>query len=269
MCKYSMRFNPLLVRTYHGNPMKKIMENRQFMKSSFAQSVHQRSDQAKGVPFPPLQKPLPPDEPQFVGLPDPNSVELVQSDLRKLLEKRESRRGYSPEALSLAELSFLLDATQGVKEIVGEGYATRRSVPSAGARHPFETYLAVNRVENLQPGIYRYLPLEHQLLFLEANGNQPDLLAVANLGQRFVGQAAVVFIWSCIPYRAEWRYMGHAHKNMLLDAGHICQNLYLGAEALGLGTCAIGAYDQAAVDALLELDGEDEYAVYLAPVGKV
>jgi SagB-type dehydrogenase family enzyme len=142
-------------------------------------------------------------------------------------------------------------------------------VPSAGARHPFETYLAVNRVEDLTPGLYRYLPFEHQLLFHEASQNLPDLLTTANLGQRFVGQAAVVFVWSCIPYRAEWRYMSHAHKNMLLDAGHICQNLYLGVEALGLGVCAIGAYDQSAMDTLLELDGEDEYVVYLAPVGKI
>ena len=249
--------------------MKIIIENRQFMKSNFAESVHQRSDQAKGLPFPPLQKPLPPGELQFVNLPDPGSIQLVQPDLRTLLDKRESRRAYNTEGLSLEELSFLLDATQGVKEVVGEGYASRRPVPSAGARHPFETYLAVNRVESLEPGIYRYLPLEHQLLFLEAGGNLPDLLTVASLGQRFVGQAAVVFIWSCIPYRAEWRYMHHAHKNMLLDAGHVCQNLYLAAEALGLGTCAIGAYDQTAVDALLELDGEDEYAIYLAPVGRV
>jgi SagB-type dehydrogenase family enzyme len=249
--------------------MKTIKELRGFMKSDFAQSVHQRSDQARGVPYPPLQKPVPPGDLEIIALPDPGSVELVQIDLRKLLQKRESRRTYSPGNLSLSELSFLLDATQGIKEMVGEGYATRRPVPSAGARHPFETYLAVNRVETLQPGIYRYLPLDHALLFLEVNGSLPDLLTAANLGQHFVGQSAVVFIWSCIPYRAEWRYMGHAHKNMLLDAGHICQNLYLGVEALGLGTCAIGAYDQAAVDALLDLDGEDEYAVYLAPVGRI
>jgi SagB-type dehydrogenase family enzyme len=249
--------------------MKTINQNREFMKSDFAESVHQRSDQAKGVPYPPLQKAPPTGEHEIIALPDPAIVELVQNDFRILLEKRESRRAYSLEELSLAELSFLLDTTQGVKEVVGDGYASRRPVPSAGARHPFETYLAINRVESLQPGIYRYLPLDHKLLFLEANNNLPDLLTIANLGQSFVGKSAVVFIWSCIPYRAEWRYMGHAHKNMLLDAGHICQNLYLGVEALGLGTCAIGAYDQAAVDALLELDGEDEYSVYLAPVGRI
>ena len=63
--------------------------------------------------------------------------------------------------------------------------------------------------------------------------------------------------------------MDHAHKNMLIDAGHICQNLYLAAESIGAGTCAVGAYDQGGLDTLFELDGEDEYLVYLAPVGKI
>ena len=243
--------------------------NRNFMKSDFAESVHERSDQAKGIPFPPLNKEIPGGDAKIIKLPDPDTIDLAQIELNQLLKKRESRRAYSAEELSLVDLSYLLFATQGIKEIVGNGYATRRPVPSAGARHPFETYLVVNRVEELEPGIYRYLPLEHQLLFLEANNNLPELLTVANLGQRFVGQSACVFAWSCIPYRAEWRYMNHAHKNMLLDAGHICQNLYLAVEALGLGTCAIGAYDQAAMDSILELDGVDEYVVYLAPVSKI
>ena len=243
--------------------------NRQFMKSDFAESVHQRSDQAKGLPFPPLQKELPQGEIELVDLPEPDKGLVVKPELYQLLKDRESRRQYTDESLSLAELSFLLYSTQGVHEVVGKGYATRRPVPSAGARHSFETTLAVNRVGDLTPGLYRYLPLTHQLLFLEASDQLLELLAKANLGQRFVGQSACVFIWSCIPYRAEWRYQNHAHKNMLIDVGHICQNLYLAAEALGAGTCAIGAYDQGAMDALLELDGVDEYVVYLAPVGKI
>ena len=244
-------------------------KNRQFMKTDFAESDHQRSDQAKGLPFPLLQKEVPAGEMELVELPEPDPGVAVKTGFYQLLEDRESRRQFTDESFSLAELSFLLYTTQGVKEVVGEGYATRRTVPSAGARHPFETYLAVNRVEDLTPGLYRYLPLTHQLLFLEPSDQLLEPLAKANLGQRFVGQSACVFIWSCIPYRAEWRYQSHAHKNMLIDVGHICQNLYLAAEALGAGTCAIGAYDQGAMDALLELDGADEYVVYLAPVGKI
>ncbi len=244
-------------------------QNRSFMKSDFAESVHQVSDQAKKMPRPPLQKPLPEGEPQLIDLPDPDPAILQKSSLDQLLRDRQSWRKYTSESLSQAELSYLLFSTQGVLAEVGEGYASRRPVPSAGARHPYETYLAVNRVEGLQPGLYRYLPFSHQLLFLEASDQLPDLLTEANLGQKFVGKAAVTFTWSCVPYRAEWRYMDHAHKNMLLDAGHIGQNLYLAVTALGLGTCAVGAYDQAAMDAIFELDGVDEYVVYLAPVGKI
>lgn len=244
-------------------------QNRQFMKSEFAESVHKVSDQAKKVPYPPLQKPVPAGSLPLIDLPDPEGTLLKEPDLTTLLKNRQSWRKFTPEEISLGELSYMLYATQGVLAEVGNGYATRRTVPSAGARHPYETYLGVNRVEGLKPGTYRYIPLSHQLLLLEETDQLPGLLTVANLGQKFVGAAAVTFSWSCIPYRAEWRYMEHAHKNMLLDAGHICQNLYLAATALGLGTCAVGAYDQAAMDAIFELDGEEEYTVYLAPVGKI
>lgn len=244
-------------------------QHRQFMKSEFAESVHKISDQAKKVPYPPLQKPYPGETAVLVDLPDPRGTPLQVPDLTTLLNTRQSWRVFTGEYLSLQELSYLLFASQGLLAEIGNGYATRRTVPSAGARHPYETYLAINRVEGLQPGTYRYLPFSHQLLVLEETENLSGLLTIANLGQKFVGNAAVTFSWSCIPYRAEWRYMEHGHKNMLLDAGHICQNLYLAATALGLGTCAVGAYDQAAMDAIFELDGEDEYTVYLAPVGKI
>ena len=81
--------------------------------------------------------------------------------------------------------------------------------------------------------------------------------------------SALVFIWSCVPYRGEWRYTTKAHKVMLLDAGHVCQNLYLASESIGCGTCGIGAYDQSSVDDFLGLDGSDEFVVYLAPVGRI
>jgi SagB-type dehydrogenase family enzyme len=243
--------------------------NRNFMKSDFAESVHQLSDQAKKVPYPPLQKELPEGKHTLIDLPEPDPSQIVKTDYDQLLHDRQSWREYSQDPLSLEELSYLLFSTQGVLAEVGQGYASRRPVPSAGARHPYETYLAVNRVRGLEPGIYLYRPFGHQLAFLEGTENLPDLLTEANLGQKFVGNSAVCFAWACIPYRAEWRYMNHAHKNLLIDAGHICQNLYLSATALGLGTCAVGAYDQAAMDAIFELDGEDEFVVYLAPVGKI
>lgn len=246
--------------------MQDMQKGRDFMKAYFGRRPERQSDQQRGVPYPPLQKEV--EEGEILALPSVDPEVVSKPDFYTVVEERQSRRKYSKGPLTLKEISFLLYCTQGVKQEIRRGYATKRTVPSAGARHPFETYLAVNRVGSLQPGLYRYLPLSHQLLSLGAVEDLPRQLTEANLGQTFVGDAACVFIWSCIPYRAEWRYGSRAHKNMLLDAGHICQNLYLAVEAIGAGTCAIGAYDQEMMDDLLDLDGEDEYVVYLAPVGK-
>ena len=84
-----------------------------------------------------------------------------------------------------------------------------------------------------------------------------------------MGEAPVTFIWTIIPYRGEWRYDERSHKPMLLDAGHLCHGLYLSAEALNLGTCAIAAYEQKLMDEIVEVDGVDEFVIYMSPVGKV
>jgi SagB-type dehydrogenase family enzyme len=163
---------------------------------------------------------------------------------------------------------MLLWATQGVRIVVHEA-AVLRNVPSAGCRHPFETYFAALRIEGLAPAIYRYLPLEHGLLLEK----EPERLAVSLVaaahGQRFVAQAAGCFIWTAIPARTEWRYAEASYKVIALDAGHVCQNLYLACEAIGAGTCAIAAYRQDLMDGLLGVDGDDEFTIYIAPVGKV
>lgn len=248
--------------------MDEIKQNRDLIKSNFTKLRGITTDQEKGLPQPPLQKPYDEESAKIIELPEVDLDVLKKTDIFRCLKERRSRRQFTSEYLSKKELSFLLWATQGVDKVIKDGYATLRIVPSAGARHPFETYLVVNRVDEIDNGVYRYLPLLHQLLFIFTEDNMPEKLTEANLGQRFVGDAPVVFVWSCIPYRGEWRYHISAAKAILLDAGHICQNLYITAEAIGCGTCAIGAYDQESMDNLLRLDGEDEFVVYLAPVGK-
>jgi SagB-type dehydrogenase family enzyme len=115
---------------------------------------------------------------------------------------------------------------------------------------------------------YRYLPDVHKLIYLHTHDDLKEKVVKSVLDQTWAGETNVVFYWSCIPYRAEWRYSIKSHKAMLLDAGHICQNLYLAAESMKLGTCAIAAYDQKLSDELLKVDGEDEFTVYISPVGK-
>jgi SagB-type dehydrogenase family enzyme len=121
----------------------------------------------------------------------------------------------------------------------------------------------------LEPGIYRYLPVEHQLLLVSREKDLSQRISAATLQQSFIGKAATVFVWTTIPYRMEWRYDLAAHKVIALDAGHVCQNLYLACEAVKAGTCAIAAYHQDLMDRLLGVDGESEFTLYLAPVGKI
>ncbi len=243
---------------------KKIEIYRKFMKSKFRDVTDMKTDQEKGKPKPALQKPY--TNEKKIILPEPKKSILLHNNLFQAIKERKSVRKFSSESLGLDELSFLLWSSQGVKEVIRDGYATHRTVPSAGARHPFETYLVINRVKGLEKGIYRYLPMEHSIIFLFQDSKLEN--HIKEVGQPFISTGSVVFIWSCIPYRSEWRYSVMGHKPMLLDAGHICQNLYLACEAIECGTCAIAAYDQEKVDKLLKLDGENEFVVYLAPVGK-
>lgn len=243
-------------------------KHREFMKSLFGRTPAGGSDQSKGLPQPPLQLPYDPLA-KLIELPKHETVSLKCNDFHACMRNRRSRRHYTHESLSLDELAFLLWATQGVQNVLGEGYATLRPVASGGARHPFETYIVANHIDGVDPGVYRYLPLSHELAPCFKDPEFKQRLLDSVFGQRFVMESAAVFVWSCVPYRGEWRYGTAAHKVMLMDAGHICQNLYLACEAIGAGTCAIGAYDQPAIDTLFRLDGENEFVVYLAPVGKI
>lgn len=241
-------------------------KGRFFLKDSIRKMVDfSGTAQHRGVEPPPVQKPCPPDLPR-VKLPPPDGLGRIS--LEDAISGRESRRKYSTEELSPGELAFLLWATQGIREEPFQGHALR-TVPSAGCRHALETYLALFRVSGLDNGVYRYLPMEHELAMISRPEGLERLTARAALNQKFAGGGAVTFIWTAIPYRMEWRYGDAAHKVIALDAGHVCQNLYLACEAIGAGTCAIAAYDQERADALVEADGEEEFVIYMASVGKV
>ncbi len=256
--------NQLNVKSYE----EMIQERRIILKSLGIPHIEWEAHQRKGVLPPLLEKPCPKDGVMF-ELTKPDRLDLGGISLAEAIKQRESRRKYTLEALKLEELSFLLWATQGLKSIDRNKVWTKRTVPSAGARHPFETYLIINRVDDLKPGVYRYLAIEHKLLLVNDKRPLPSQVSEACWGQAFVGDAAVVFIWVATPYRAEWRYSTVAYKGILVDVGHICQNLYLACESIGAGACAILAYEQEMIDALIGVDGENEFTVYLASLGKV
>lgn len=248
---------------------RRFEQSRAFLKDAIRSRIDfTQTAQIRRLPAPPMQKPFPADS-VCVDLPDGLKAlnQVGQMPLSTAIIQRESVREFSEQSLSLEELSAILYATQGVREVASSTTALR-TVPSAGSRHAFETYVVVNRVEGLSPGLYRYLPFDGKLLHIRTDPQIGKVAALACLGQMFVANAAITLFWTVIPERMEWRYDLAAHKVLALDVGHVCQNLYLVCTAIGAGTCAIAAYDQEACDHLLGADGGEEFTIYIAPVGK-
>jgi SagB-type dehydrogenase family enzyme len=185
--------------------------------------------------------------------------------LWSVLAMRRSMRHFSTEPLMKAELSQLLWASQGVTKMQ-QGYAFR-TAPSAGALYPVETYIVVNAVEDLEPGVYHYAVAQHELEQLRM-GDFRMAVAQAALDQEMAYHAHVVFIWTGVFPRSKWKYQQRAYRYVYLDAGHIAQNVALAAVGLGLGSCQIGALYDDEVNALVDVDGVDESVVYLTVVGR-
>lgn len=218
------------------------------------------------VPQPPLELPIPEGEP-LIGLPLLSEITVPAIDLRDAIEQRRTVRAYSDKPLSLEELTYLLWVSQGVKRVSSKP-STARTVPSAGARHAFETYLLVNRVTGLESGLYRYAAIENGLLRLDAPEDIAGAVARACLDQSQITNSAATFIWVAVTERMYWRYVERGYRYLHLDAGHVCQNLALGAEQTGCGICPIAAFDDEQLNATLGLDGLEMFVVYLASLGK-
>ena len=225
------------------------------------------TDQELKRPQPPLAKA--PMVARALELPKDFSALPIDGDFLSIVNRRRSHRVYTDEPITLTQLAYLLWCTQGVKSIRGRAYATLRTVPGGGARHPFECYLAVRRVEGLRPGVYHYLPLSHQLECLGTPAGLEAMIGRSLQGQRWAEKASVVFYYSCVFYRAEWRYGIWAHPTVLIDSGHVTENLYLAATSIGLGGCAVAAVDGPEANRAFGLDGVEETVFYAMPVGTV
>jgi SagB-type dehydrogenase family enzyme len=199
---------------------------------------------------------------ECIPLPDPHGYRGLS--LEEAVETRRSVRDFSGEPLSAEELSRLLHAAQGITE----GRWGFRAAPSAGALYPIELYAVVHDVAGLEPGVYHYAVQEHGLELLR-QGDFRAAMVRAGVGQAFLGQAGVCFVLSAIFQRVRWRYRERAYRYVLLEAGHIGQNLYLAATSMGLGACAVGAFLDDDLNDLLGVDGEEEAVLYVITVGKV
>lgn len=190
-------------------------------------------------------------------------------DFFSVIDRRCSHRVFTNEKMLLLQLSYLLYSCQGIKEIRGKSYATLRTVPCGGARHQFETYMAIQNVEGLKDGLYHYLPMNHKIEFLKELDDLNGFINESLQGQTWATKANVIFYFSMVFYRAEWRYGIFTHRVALIDAGHITENIYLSSTALNLGGCAIGAVNGKLCDEVFGLDGKEESIMYAHPVGTI
>ncbi len=198
--------------------------------------------------------------------PKPNYIELPQPkltgemSLEEALLKRRSVREYNQIPLNLFKASQLLWAAQGETDKSG-----KRTAPSAGALYPLEVYLVAGNVEQLQAGIYHYIPGKHLLTVVKSGDVRAELKAAA-LNQSCVGEGAIVIVIAAVYARTEVKYGERAERYVHMEAGHAAQNICLEAAALSLGAVTVGAFDDERVSQIMGMP-ESEVPLYIIPVG--
>ncbi|MBN1124734.1 MAG: SagB/ThcOx family dehydrogenase [Sedimentisphaerales bacterium] len=200
---------------------------------------------------------------EIVDLPfvtDPGGLGMYDT-----LRKRRSVRRFSDSFITADQLVWLLWASTGITRTEG-GWAFR-AAPSAGALYPIETYLCVNRVEDIESGLYHYSIPNHKLETLSKGAFGAQISAAA-LDQDMCVHAAVVFVWSAVFARSKWKYKQRAYRYVYMDAGHIAANLALAATNVGLAGCHIAALYDDQANALFGLDGTSESIIYMTVIGK-
>ncbi len=192
-----------------------------------------------------------------ISLHEPDFKGMILEDA---ISKRRSARTYSDEAVSLGELSMLLWAGNGIT-----GESGFRSAPSAGALYPIDLYVIPNRVEDLSCGVYRYLPYEHELILVK-EGQFSDEVYNLSYGQAHIRNAAVLIVLVATPERTTAKYGERGEDYVLMEAGHIAQNMLLEAVSLGLGAVPVGAFEP--IEPVLGLE-ENQKAIYIVAIGKL
>ena len=199
------------------------------------------------------------DSAEVIQLPKPR----LEGDVavEKALAARRSLRRFGDEPVTLAEVGQLLWAAQGITD-TARGF---RTAPSAGALFPLEVYVVVGNVTGLDDGLYHYSPRSHTLMMVSSDDLRGKLYS-ASYEQSCLREAPVLFCVAAVYERTSVKYGAKAQRFAHIEIGHVGQNIYLQAVALGLGAVAVGGYDDAAVKAALDLPAE-EVPLYLIPVG--
>ena len=173
--------------------------------------------------------------------------------VEEAIKARRTIRSFQPQPLTLAQVSQLLWAAQG---ITGDR-DNLRAVASAGALDPIEMYMVVGDkgVEGLEAGIYHYLPKPHSVEVV-IKGDSRDKVVEGALGQKWIATAPIVMIVTADYARTTVKYKERGIRYVHIEVGHVGQNLFLQAEAIGLGAGIVGAYSDEQIAKVLGLPSE-------------
>jgi SagB-type dehydrogenase family enzyme len=183
--------------------------------------------------------------------------------VEKAIKERRTIRDFKERILSLAHLSQLLWAAQGITDPIER----KRAAPSGGALYPLDVYILVgeNGVEKIEAGVYHYLPKEHSISLI-SKGDLRKEMASASLGQRWMAKAPIIFVITAEYRRITGKYGERGIRYALIEVGHVGQNLFLQAEALGLGAGIVGAFNDLEVSKVSGLPPKHE-PLLMMPVG--
>lgn len=197
----------------------------------------------------------------------PKKLPVLEPSLGKILLARKSERSFNNDYLCLSDLGTLLFYSAGVKPDGKNWDESTRFYPSAGGRYPLELYLIANKISELKNGLYHYSPKLHALETLLIQKDISSLIAKL-VGQKWVSNSQAVLIITAVKGRTQVKYGDRGYRHILIEAGHLGQNIYLVAKALKMKCCAIGGFIDEEVNRLLDIDDESEITVYIIAVGK-
>ncbi len=181
--------------------------------------------------------------------------------VEKAISRRRSHRSYASSAISAEQISQILWAAYGMSGV------DLRTAPSAGALYPLELYLLAGNVLDIEPGVYKYNPPGHKIIRVIYRDIKSEL-SMAAFNQLMINTSPACLVYCAVYSRSTRRYGDRGFERYVcMDLGHSAQNVYLQTEAMGLGTCAVGAFNDLEVKTIMQLP-EDEDPLYLMPIGK-
>lgn len=218
------------------------------------------------IPEPAKELPVPADA-QVIKLPSPKHIKVMDIAVREAIENWERPGFFSRSSITLNELSFLLWCIQGVRKTQGDA-PKPRNVPSSSFRYPIETFFVAGEIDGLKTGLYRYLPLSHQIVVERLDSDIPFAMGTASMNFNLITRAAVTFLWVGIPYRSTWALGNRGYRSVLIEAGHICQALIMASSCIGCDVQPIDLFHDEMMINLVNLDPKSQWPVMVGAVGR-